>query len=92
VSLELIPKTDEAEAPAELKREHKELVRRVSLSATFEKSPRLRAFFLHVCRCAVEDKPEEATEQQIGIWVYDRAQATTQTKTILSVRRRACCA
>lgn len=68
-----MPKTDEAEAPAELKREHKELVRRVSLSATFEKSPRLRAFFLHVCRCAVEDKPEEATEQQIGIWVYDRA-------------------
>jgi hypothetical protein len=50
-----------------------ELVRRVASSATFEKSPRLRAFFLHVCRCAMEDKPEEATEQQIGIYVYGRS-------------------
>lgn len=49
-----------------------ELVRRVASSATFEKSPRLRAFFLHVCRCALEEKPEEATEQQIGIYVYGR--------------------
>jgi Di-glucose binding within endoplasmic reticulum. len=49
-----------------------ELVRRVAESETFEKSPRLRAFFLHVCRCALEDKSEEATEQQIGIFVYGR--------------------
>ncbi len=48
-------------------------MRRVASSGTFEKSPRLRAFFLHVCRCALENKPEEATEQQIGIHVYDRS-------------------
>lgn len=50
-----------------------ELVGRVASSATFEKSPRLRAFLLHVCRCALENKPEEATEQQIGIYVYGRS-------------------
>lgn len=49
-----------------------ELVSRVARSVTFEKSPRLRAFFLHVCRCALEHKPEEATEQQIAIRVYGR--------------------
>ena len=48
------------------------LVQRVASSNTFEKSPRLRAFFLHVYRCALENKPEEATEQQIGIQVYRR--------------------
>ena len=47
-------------------------MRRVASSSTFEKSPRLRAFFLHVCRCALDNKPEAATEQQIGIYVYDR--------------------
>ncbi len=50
-----------------------EFVRRVAASVTFEKSPRLRAFLLHVCRCALENKPEEATEQQIGIYVYGRS-------------------
>ncbi|HVH86647.1 MAG TPA: hypothetical protein VM912_07970 [Terriglobales bacterium] len=59
-------------APAESSHEVEGLVQRVALSVTFEKSPRLRAFFLHVCRCASEDKPEEATEQQIGICVYGR--------------------
>ncbi|MFP5204264.1 MAG: malectin domain-containing carbohydrate-binding protein [Acidobacteriota bacterium] len=54
-------------------RHREEIVRRVAASATFEKSPRLRAFFLHVCKCALEDKPEEATEQQIGIYVYGRS-------------------
>ena len=48
------------------------LVRRVASSSAFEKSPRLRAFFLHVCRCALDNKPEAATEQQIGICVYER--------------------
>jgi hypothetical protein len=52
--------------------EREELVRRVASSSTFEKSPRLRAFFLHVCRCALDNKPEAATEQQVGIYVYDR--------------------
>lgn len=49
-----------------------ELVRRVATSATFEKSFRLRAFFLYVCQCALENRPEAATEQQIGINVFGR--------------------
>jgi hypothetical protein len=57
---------------AESAMEREELVRRVASSSTFERSPRLRAFFLHVCRCALDNKPEAATEQQVGICVYDR--------------------
>ena len=60
------------EAPAKSADEREELVRRVASSVTFEKSPRLRAFFLHVCRCAFEDRAEDATEQQIGVYVYGR--------------------
>jgi len=60
------------DAPAEAAVEREELVRRVASSSTFERSPRLRAFFLHVCRCALDNKPEAATEQQVGICVYDR--------------------
>lgn len=56
----------------EATRLREDLVHRVASSVTFEKSPRLRAFFLHVCRCAIEEKSEEATEQQIGIYVYGR--------------------
>jgi hypothetical protein len=52
--------------------DREELVRRVASSTTFEKPPRLRASFLHVCRCALDNKPEAATEQQVGICVYDR--------------------
>jgi hypothetical protein len=59
-------------APAEAVVEREQLVRRVASSSTFERSPRLRAFFLHVCRCALDNKPEGATEQQVGICVYDR--------------------
>ena len=58
-------------APA-IEEQKQELVRRVVTSPTFEKSARLRAFLLYVCRCAFENKPEEATEQQIGIHVYGR--------------------
>ncbi|HEV2133413.1 MAG TPA: malectin domain-containing carbohydrate-binding protein [Terracidiphilus sp.] len=72
MSLEVVtvmhPKRDLGEPAVQQER----LVHRVASSTTFEKSPRLRAFFLHVCRCALEDKPEEATEQQIGIFVYGR--------------------
>src|SRR3954454_19210113 len=60
------------EAPADLAAEREELVRRVASSSTFERSPRLRAFFLHVCRCALDNKPEAATEHQVGISVYER--------------------
>src|SRR5450759_1006022 len=60
------------EAPAEAAVEREGLVRRVASSSTFERSPRLKAFFLHVCRCALDNKPEAATEHQVGICVYDR--------------------
>src|ERR1017187_5481110 len=60
------------EAPAEAVVEREELVSRVASSSTFERSPRLKAFFLHVCRCALDNKPEGATEHQVGICVYDR--------------------
>lgn len=49
-----------------------DLVRRVASSSTFEKSPRLRAFFLYVCGCALDNQPEAATEQQVGIHVFGR--------------------
>jgi hypothetical protein len=49
-----------------------ELIRRVAASVTFQKSPRLRAFFLYVCQCALEERAEAATEQQIGIHVFGR--------------------
>lgn len=64
--------THRSKAPNESDASRQELVGRVASSATFEKSPRLRAFFLHVSRCALEESPEEATEQQIGIHVYGR--------------------
>src|SRR5690348_5247947 len=58
--------------PPEIACEREELVRRVASSSTFEKSARLRTFFLDVCHCALDHKPEEAIEQQIGIRVYGR--------------------
>jgi hypothetical protein len=67
-----VPVPPSKEAPAEAAGQREELVRRVASSSTFEKSLRLRAFFLHVCRCALDNQPEAATEQQIGIHVYDR--------------------
>ena len=50
-----------------------ELVRRVVSSSTFEKSPKLRAFLIYVCRCAFDNEPAAATEQQIGIHVFGRS-------------------
>jgi hypothetical protein len=72
VGLAEVPVPHSKEAPAEAASRREELVRRVASSTTFEKSPRLRAFLLHVCRCALDNRPEAATEQQIGIHVYDR--------------------
>jgi hypothetical protein len=57
---------------AESVTEREEVVRRVASSSTLVRSPRLRAFFLHVCQCALDNKPEAATEQQVGICVYGR--------------------
>jgi hypothetical protein len=72
MTLEVIAMARSKQAPAEPAGEHEELVRRVASSVTFEKSPRLRAFLLHVCSCALRGRADEATEQQIGIYVYER--------------------
>ncbi len=72
MSLEVVTVMHSDKAPADVAKQREELVRRVASSVTFEKSPRLRAFFLHVCRCARENKSEEATEPQIAIYVYGR--------------------
>lgn len=72
MTLDVVTATQQRGDPTEGAKSHWELIGRVASSVTLEKSPRLRAFFLYVCRCAMEEKPEDATEQQIGINVYDR--------------------
>ncbi len=72
MSLEVVTVMHPKKALSESAIQREELVCRVASSVTFEKSPRLRAFFTHVCRCALDNKSEEATEQQIAIYVYDR--------------------
>jgi len=61
-----------AECSAEKVDFRQDLIRRVLTSCTFEKSPKLRAFLLYVCRCALDNEPAAATEQQIGIHVFGR--------------------
>src|ERR1700709_1126309 len=50
-----------------------ELVQRVIESPSLVGSARLRDFLLHVAACAIRETPEEATEQQIGIQVFQRS-------------------
>jgi hypothetical protein len=50
-----------------------ELVQRIASSQLLKSSSRLRDFLLYVGECAIRDAPEEATEQQIGIHVFNRA-------------------
>ena len=50
-----------------------ELVQRVVESPYLIGSARLRDFLLHVAACAIRQTPEEATEQQIGIQVFQRS-------------------
>jgi hypothetical protein len=49
-----------------------ELVQRVIESPHLIGSARLRDFLLHVTACAIRETPEDATEQQIGIQVFQR--------------------
>ncbi len=51
---------------------HWALVERVAASRGFSASNRVREFFFYVCDCALRGVPEEATEQQIGINVFQR--------------------
>ena len=48
------------------------LVQRVVASPHLRGSNRLRDFLLYVTECALRDAPEDATEQQIGIHVFNR--------------------
>lgn len=50
-----------------------ELVQRIIESPHLVGSARLRDFLLHVTACAIRGTPEDATEQQIGIQVFQRA-------------------
>src|SRR5580698_1486647 len=50
-----------------------ELVQRVAESSHLIGSARLRDFLLHVTACAIRRTPEDATEQQIGIQVFQRS-------------------
>jgi hypothetical protein len=50
-----------------------ELVQRVIESPHLIGSARLRDFLLHVSACAIRETPEDATEQQIGIRVFQRS-------------------
>jgi hypothetical protein len=50
-----------------------ELVQRLIESPPLVGSARLREFLLHVTACAIRQTPEDATEQQIGIQVFQRS-------------------
>jgi hypothetical protein len=50
-----------------------ELVQRLIESPHLIGSVRLRDFLLHVTACAIRETPEDATEQQIGIRVFQRS-------------------
>jgi hypothetical protein len=50
-----------------------ELVQRIVESPHLVGSARLRDFLLHVTACAIRETPEDATEQQIGIQVFQRS-------------------
>ena len=50
-----------------------ELIQRIIESPHLAGSARLRDFLLHVTACAIRDAPEDATEQQIGIQVFQKS-------------------
>ena len=49
-----------------------QLVQRIVTSQHFVKSARLQEFLLYVCRCALEDRGSEISEQKIGERVFQR--------------------
>jgi hypothetical protein len=48
------------------------LIERVIASSQFRTSLRLREFLHYISECAIKGSPEEATEQQIGVHVFNR--------------------
>src|ERR1700744_205919 len=51
---------------------HWAVVERVAASQCFHASNRLREFLFYVADCALRDFPKEATEQPIGMHVFQR--------------------
>lgn len=49
-----------------------DLIQRIVSSRHFQASARLREFLLYVGGCAIRDSPEEATEQHIGMCIFQR--------------------
>ncbi len=49
------------------------LIERVISSNQFRSSLRLREFLRYVADCAIKESPESATEQQIGVHVFNRS-------------------
>ena len=68
-----IPVSTHAEGVGVSKDDLWALVERVAASQSFRPSARLREFLLYVCGCALKGSPDEATEQHIGIRVFQRA-------------------
>ena len=58
--------------PEDSRAAHDETVRRVLESRAFAKSPRLATMFEYICRHSLDGHPDELTEQQIGIHVFQR--------------------
>jgi hypothetical protein len=58
-------------APANLT-ELQDAASRVTQSATFSRSPRLREFLSFVIRCSVEDRSHEVNEYSIGVQVFGK--------------------
>jgi hypothetical protein len=52
--------------------ERSRLVERVLSSNQFKASLRLREFLRYIADCAIKESPESATEQQIGVHVFNR--------------------
>jgi hypothetical protein len=48
------------------------LIERIASSRQLKSSARLREFLFYTADCAIREAPEDATEQQIGIRVFDR--------------------
>ncbi len=48
------------------------LIERIRVSPQFRGSQRLREFLLYIAECALKKTPESATEQQIGVHVFQR--------------------
>ena len=66
-----------------------ELAQRVIESPHLIGSVRLRDFLLHVTTCAIRETPEDATEQQIGIQVFQRSPGFNSSETASFAVRRA---